>query len=164
LWRSPEEACERILATLPYADLLKVNEIELALLTGSQDLDAASRSLLEQDLDLCVVTLGPDGSFFQVAEGGEYIPPFKVQAVDATGCGDAFVAGLLCQLIVGRDWRAQLSRARMREILRYANAVGALTALTQGVIPALPSAAQVADFLAQYSQSTDSNSQGELNA
>ncbi len=48
------------------------------------------------------------------------------------------------------DWRDQLSPARMREVLRYANAVGALTALTQGVIPALPTADQVDEFLAQY--------------
>jgi sugar/nucleoside kinase (ribokinase family) len=110
---------------------------------------------LEQDLDLCVVTLGPDGSFFQVDEGGEYVPPFTVRTVDATGCGDAFVAGLLCQLVVSRDWRTQLSRARMREILRYANAVGALTALTQGVIPALPTTEQVNKFLTQYDQENE---------
>jgi sugar/nucleoside kinase (ribokinase family) len=35
----------------------------------------------------------------------------------------------------------------MREILRYANAAGALTSMTQGVIPALPTAAQVEEFL-----------------
>ena len=150
LWRGPDEARERILVTLPHANLLKVNEVELALLTGSQDLDAGSRSLLEQGLDLCVVTLGPDGSFFQVPKGGEHVPPFKVQTVDATGCGDAFIAGLLCQLVVGKDWRAQLSRARMRDILHYANAVGALTALTQGVIPALPTAEQVDRFIQEY--------------
>ncbi len=100
--------------------------------------------------DLCVVTLGPDGSYFRVAEGGEFVPPFKVQAVDAVGCGDAFVAGLLCQLVVGADWHDQLSTARMREILHYANAVGALTALKQGVIPALPTAVMVDEFLSQY--------------
>jgi sugar/nucleoside kinase (ribokinase family) len=37
----------------------------------------------------------------------------------------------------------------MREVLRYANGVGALTALTLGVIPALPTAEQVAAFLGQ---------------
>jgi sugar/nucleoside kinase (ribokinase family) len=37
----------------------------------------------------------------------------------------------------------------MRDILRYANAVGALTSLTQGVIPALPTAAEVEEFLAE---------------
>lgn len=152
LWNSPQEAYDRIMATVPHVDLLKVNEVELALLAGSEDLDAASKALLKQGPDLCVVTLGPNGSFFRVAEGGEHVPPFKVQTVDATGCGDAFVAGLLCQLVVGADWREQLSPARMRGVLRYANAVGALTALTQGVIPALPTADQVDEFLAQYDE------------
>jgi fructokinase len=150
LWNDPDEAHDRIMATVPHVDLLKVNEVELALLAGSEDLDAASKALLEQGPDLCVVTLGPEGSYFQVAGGGEHVPAFKVQTVDATGCGDAFVAGLLCQLIAADDWRDQPSPARMREVLRYANAVGALTALTQGVIPALPTADQVGEFLAQY--------------
>jgi len=150
LWNSPQEAYDRIMATVPHVDLLKVNEVELALLAGSEDLDAASKALLEQGPDLCVVTLGPEGSYFQVAGGGEHVPAFKVQTVDATGCGDAFVAGLLCQLIAADDWRDRLSPARMREVLGYANAVGALTALTQGVIPALPTADQVDEFLAQY--------------
>jgi len=150
LWSSPEAAYEQVMATIPRTDLLKVNEVELALLAGSEDLDSASKTLLQMGPDLCVVTLGPDGSYFRVAEGGEHVPPFKVKAVDAVGCGDAFVAGLLCQLVVGVDWRAQLSMARMREILHYANAVGALTALKQGVIPALPTTAMVDEFLRQH--------------
>ena len=126
--------------------------MELALLAGSEDMDAASRVLVEQGPDLCVVTLGPDGSYFRVTEGGEHVLPFRVQTVDATGCGDAFVAGLLYQLVAGGDWRDQLSLARMRGVLRYANAVGALTSLTQGVIPALPTTAEVEEFLARYDE------------
>jgi fructokinase len=114
-------------------------------------LDAASKVLLEMGPDLCVVTLGPDGSFFQVAGGGEHIPAFRVQTVDAVGCGDAFVAGMLYQLVVEAEWRARLSPPHMRGILRYANAVGALTATKQGVIPALPTADQVHEFLSQHS-------------
>jgi fructokinase len=152
LWGSPHEAYGRILATIPYVDLLKVNEVELALLSGSEDLDAASKTLLEKGPDLCVVTLGPDGSYFQVAEGGEHVPAFRVKTVDAVGCGDAFVAGLLFQLVAGADWRDQLSVLRMRQVLRYANAVGALTALTQGVIPALPTAGRVDEFLTQHNR------------
>ena len=146
LW-SASEAYDRVISTLPHVHVLKVNEVELALLGGSEDLDAVSKSLLGQGPALCVVTLGPNGSFFQVAEGGEHIPAFKVQTVDAVGCGDAFVAGLICQLISDEDWRSQLSLARMREILRYANAMGAVTARTQGVIPALPTPGQVEEFL-----------------
>jgi fructokinase len=148
LW-SPAEAREQVLTTLPAVNLLKVNEIELDLLTGHSDPDRGSQALMAHGPDLCVVTLGPDGSFFRSAEGGEHVPPFRVKTVDATGCGDAFVAGLIWQLISGEEWREQLSVPRMRQVLRYANAVGALTSLTLGVIPALPTAAQVADFLAQ---------------
>jgi fructokinase len=149
LW-SRTEARDRVLATIPHVDLLKVNEIELALLAGSENLDTATQSLLDQGPELCVVTLGTEGSYFRVSAGGEHIPAFKVQTVDATGCGDAFIAGLLCQLVIDGDWRDKLSMLQMRKVLRYANAVGALTSLTQGVIPALPTQTQVDDFLAQY--------------
>lgn len=147
LW-SRDSARERVLATIPLVDLLKVNEIEVELLTGSGDPDTASKSLMALGPQLCVVTMGPDGSYFRVTGGGEYVPPFRVNTVDATGCGDAFIASLLCKLVLDADWREQLSVDRLRQILRYANAVGALTSLTQGAIPALPSTAQVNQFLA----------------
>jgi len=149
LW-GRSEARERVMATIPHVDVLKVNEVELDLLAESEDLGTATMALLERGPDLCVVTLGPEGSFFQVTGGGELVPPFRVPTVDATGCGDAFVAGMLCRLVAAEDWRDQLTLTRTREILRYANAVGALTSLTQGVIPALPVADQVDEFLAQY--------------
>lgn len=151
LW-GRQEARDRVMAMLPEVGLLKVNEVELELLTGSEDLDAGSKALLKEGPDVCVVTLGPNGSFFQVSEGGEHVPAFVVHTVDATGCGDAFVAGLLCQLVLGGNWRDQLSPGRLREVLLYANAAGALTAQNQGVIPALPSAAEVEEFLAQYGE------------
>ena len=94
------------------------------------------------------MTLGPDGSYFRVAAGGEAVPGFPVQTVDATGCGDAFIAGLLWQLVKEGDWHAQLTPERLRVALRYANAVGVLTATKQGVIPSLPAAAEVEAFLA----------------
>jgi fructokinase len=152
LWRGPEAAHERLMTIVPEVDLLKVNEIELEVLTGDSDPETASAQLLDLGPTLVVVTLGLEGSFFRVAEGAEHISAFPVETVDATGCGDAFIAGLLCQLVLGANWRDQLSVARMCEILRCANAVGALTALTQGVIPALPTADQVAEFLTQHAE------------
>ncbi|MCS7260284.1 MAG: PfkB family carbohydrate kinase [Anaerolineae bacterium] len=148
LWESPQQALEQIRAMIPHVDLVKVNEVELELLTGSQEV-STSRHLLELGPRLVVVTLGPLGSYFATAEGGEHVPPFQVEAVDATGCGDAFIAGLLWQLVAPGNWRAQLTAERLRAILRYANAVGALTATKVGVIPALPTAAEVEAFLSQ---------------
>jgi fructokinase len=99
--------------------------------------------------ELCVMTLGSEDDFFRVAGGGEPVAPFRVKAVDVTGCGDAFVAWLIRPLIRSGDWQEQLTVARMREVLRYANAVGTPTSMTLGVIPALPTSEQVDEFLVQ---------------
>jgi fructokinase len=150
LW-SREEAYERVMATIPLVDLLKINEMEVEILGGREDLPGVSRELLEMGPELVVVTLGPEGSFFQTADGGAFLEPFRVETVDATGCGDAFVAGLLTRLVQGGGWREKLTVDQLTEILRYANAVGALTSLVQGVIPALPTAEQVELFLDERS-------------
>jgi fructokinase len=149
LWESENEAYDRVLATVPYVNLLKVNETELNLLAGSDDLETATDALLDLGPDLCVVTIGAKGSYFSTKNDSEFIPGFEVETVDSIGCGDAFIAGTLSQLVRGGAWRDKLNPADLRNVLRYANAVGALTALSQGVIPALPRAHQVDEFLNQ---------------
>ena len=69
--------------------------------------------------------------------------------VDATGCGDAFIAGLLSQLVAADTPPGGLSLEDLKFFGRYANAVGALTTQTRGVIPALPSKNQVENLLRQ---------------
>jgi fructokinase len=96
---------------------------------------------------LVVVTLGELGSFFCSAAGCGFVPSFQVETVDAVGCGDAFIAGLLSRLLSQPDWRSRLDPDTLHSVLRYANAVGALTATKLGVIPALPTAAEVDEFL-----------------
>lgn len=150
LWTSPAEARRTIENMIPLVHLLKVNETELALLCGSENVDTGSAALRERGPQACVVTLGAKGSYFRVAEGGEYVPGFAVKAVDATGCGDAFVAALLVQILAASDWRERFGADDMRRFLRYANAAGALTAQKQGVIPALPTARQVDAFLEEH--------------
>ncbi len=153
LWTSLDEAVAAIEEMIPLVNLLKVNETELAILSGSDDLHRGSTRLLQMGPDLVVVTLGAKGSFFQAASSSGVVPPFAVDTVDSVGCGDAFTAGLLTCLVGDDDWREQLNPERLRQNLRYANAVGALTAQKKGVIPALPTANQVETFLLSVSDS-----------
>lgn len=150
LWASREQAKQRVMETLPLVDLVKVNEIELDLLTGSQEFESGTLYLLSHGPKLCIGTLGAEGSFFQNGQDSEFVPGFEVETVDATGCGDAFIAGLLTQLVKSSQTPEQFSAKELSKALRYANAVGALTALTQGVIPALPDSEQVEDFLSKH--------------
>ena len=154
LWASSNDAISRIETMIPQANLLKVNELELKLLSRKEIFDEtnpleACRVLLEQGPELIVVTLGDKGSYFCTQETHGFVPAFKVKTVDAVGCGDAFIAGLLTRLVQSSNWRERLNEQTLLEDFRFANAVGAITALTQGVIPALPSAKQVQDFLSQ---------------
>jgi fructokinase len=151
LWPCPAAALAQIRAMIPLVDLLKVNEVELALLAGEGETAVAIQSLLALGPNLCVLTRGKQGSYAQTQTDAVEVLAFSVPTVDATGCGDAFIAGVLFQLTQVADWLTQLEPTRLAAILRFANAVGALTAQTQGVIPALPTAVQVQTFLAHQS-------------
>lgn len=144
LWRSPRSALTQINALLPQADLLKVNEEELELLTNLTDIEKGSALVLARGPKLIVVTLGARGSYYRTTAKSGYIPGFKVTAVDSTGCGDSFTGALLFQLI-GHGMNNLDSR--IEQALEFANAAGAITATRRGAIPALPTAREVADFL-----------------
>jgi fructokinase len=155
LWPSPQLALDQIHALLPRASLLKVNEVELRLLAHLEEaepsrdwLESGTQALLALGPKLVVVTLGAHGSFFATPTGSGFVPAFRVHTVDATGCGDAFLAGLVTRLLTGPAWQEHLEPARLLGDLRFANAVGAITSQTQGAIPALPTKSQVEQFLA----------------
>ena len=150
LWPDPGAAIEAIRALLPLAHVVKVNEDELRLLTGADDPDAGGAALLAAGPALVVITLGAHGSAYRSATAAGFVPAFGVETVDAIGCGDAFMAGVLAGLLDDASdgaWSARLDDAHLRPILRYANAVGAMTATRPGALPALPTADEVATFL-----------------
>jgi fructokinase len=65
---------------------------------------------------------------------------YEVNAVDTTGAGDAFVAGLLTGLL--ENEAAWEKEAELQRVLRFANACGALATTRRGAIPALPTRAE----------------------
>lgn len=152
LWDSPEQARREILGGMPYANLVKVNEGELEFLTGTTDLAAGSEKLLSYGPTLVIVTLGGEGSYFHARGVAGRAPVYAVQPVDTTGSGDGFVAGLLSGCLAYLTPHQPFvvpDHATLAGWCRFANAVGALTALTHGAIPSLPTREQVEAFLAR---------------
>ncbi len=148
LWASPAHAVKAIRAILPLVDILKVNAAELALLTEERlTLDAAARQLLSLGPTLVVTTLGADGCHAATAKLSLEVAGFAVNTVDASGCGDAFVGGLIAQLLQTAHGGQDLTAPTLQQALLFANAAAALTATRRGVIPALPTTAAVHDFL-----------------
>jgi sugar/nucleoside kinase (ribokinase family) len=90
---------------LPELDYLLPNDDQVLALTGANDLEAGCRALLERGVGCVAATRGTDGVFLVDENGHESIPAFEIEAVDTTGCGDAFSAGFLRGLGLGRDRR-----------------------------------------------------------
>jgi fructokinase len=145
LWPSADTARAGMLAGWQHAELAKVSEEELAFMTGETDLAAGARAVWHDRLRLLVVTCGAQGCHYFTRDGASgAIPGFRVQAVDTTGAGDGFVAGLLAGLL---DCGLQWDQRQLEAALRFGNAVGALTTTERGAIPALPTRAAVEAFI-----------------
>ena len=87
---------EEKLKAFPYIDILKANEHEMETLTGQTDPRKAAQMLSEWGVKEVLLTLGDKGSL--IYSGGVFyeIPAYPVAVpVDATGCGDTYMAGYL---------------------------------------------------------------------
>jgi fructokinase len=151
LWPDRAAARDGLLLAIGQAQLVKISDEELRFLTGSDDPSAARRELWHDRLELMVVTLGSAGCVYFTREDEGVVVGCSVAAVDATGAGDGFVAGLLHGFIADRGIAGD--PARLRELCRFANAVGALTTTERGAIPALPTRDRVLALLERQSES-----------
>jgi sugar/nucleoside kinase (ribokinase family) len=90
---------------LPELDYLLPNGEQVLALTGAEELEEGCRALVERGVGCVAATRGAEGVLIVDRDGAEPVPAFEVEAVDTTGCGDAFSAGFLRGLGLGRDRR-----------------------------------------------------------
>jgi sugar/nucleoside kinase (ribokinase family) len=88
-----------------HLDYLLPNDDQVLGLTGEDELLAGCRELLGRGVGCVAATRGAQGALVVDAEGAQQVPAFDVDVVDTTGCGDAFSAGFLRGLALGRGRR-----------------------------------------------------------
>ena len=137
MWKDRDEALEWAARMIPKSDVLKVSDDETDLLLKTRDPAIASQELLKRGPRLVLVTLGARGAYFACAAGSGRVPAPKVNAIDTTGAGDAFVAGLLRGIIdLGEQPFVEVEG--VRKVVRTACAAAALTTEAIGAVAALP--------------------------
>ena len=94
---------EWIAPALPHLDYLLPNDEQAIGFTGEPDLEAACRALVAKGVGCVAATCGADGVLLVDADTVDQVPAFEVDVIDTTGCGDAFSAGFLRGLALGRD-------------------------------------------------------------
>lgn len=94
-----------IAPALAELDYFLPNREQVLALTGANELEDGCRALIERGVGCVAATCGADGVMVVDEQGADTVPAFEVEAVDTTGCGDAFSAGFLRGLSLGRDRR-----------------------------------------------------------
>lgn len=88
---------------LPHLDYLLPNDEQVLGLTGETDLEAGCRALVDRGIGMVAATRGPDGVIAVDADSVTGVPAFEIDPVDTSGCGDAFSAGFIRGLMLGRS-------------------------------------------------------------
>jgi fructokinase len=144
LWESTEAAREAIDPLFDRSRIVKLSGDEIAPLLGTDDSGEAADLLLDRGTALVFISLGPDGAFYASKEFSGSVPAFEVEAVDATGAGDAFLAAVLVHLS-GEAWNEKA----VREATMRGSAAGALACTGYGAMGALPTKGELERFMAR---------------
>lgn len=133
---------------LSLVDYIVPNELEAQFLTGmkwgrDQQIRKIAKRLLGMGVKNVVITLGLKGLFFKNVYEEFWMKAFKVNVVDTTAAGDAFLGGLAVALSGNKP---------IREALKFANGAGALATTKLGAQPSLPSRRELETFLARMKE------------
>lgn len=125
-------------------DIATPNETELSILTGmstdtTSDVVLAGERLLEMGVGEVVATIGSKGAVHIDRSGSTSYPSLLVDAVDTTGAGDAFNAGLVVGLSEGQG---------LAESIRLGTQAGAYCVTQLGVLDGLATKDQLAALVA----------------
>ena len=119
-WRDDLRQC------LPYLDYFVPSLHEVSdLFPGESAPESLAQRLLESGARVVALKMGERGSLVTDGRQTHHVAPFAVEAVDATGAGDAFAAGFLAGILSGFS---------LLEAARLGNATGALVVTQVGTI------------------------------
>ena len=139
VWNSERTVKRLYRRMLNLSHIATFSQEEAEFIFDTDNPEIAAETALGYGVEVVGIKLGADGALVETAEGQSLcVPAFEVKAVDTTGAGDGWNAGLLVGLLNGQD---------LETCATVANAVGALVATKHGAITALPYKQELSDFL-----------------
>lgn len=123
-----------IMPAVPYADAVHCNEMEAMNVTGSETVERAVEVFLNSGVKLVLITSGHEGAHLETKSMTISQPTFSIEAIDPTGAGDAFCAGIIYKMIEWGNYRDldKLPQDKLVEMLMFAQAAGASAAAGVG--------------------------------
>lgn len=137
LWKSETEGVEMMSTLIPTADIMKISEEELELITGESDMELGAKEFLVQGVSVVIVTLGPKGCMIFTNDFNFELPTYDTKVIDTTGSGDSFFGAFLSKVVLSNKKPNELTEDELKEFADFANAAGAICATKMGAIPAI---------------------------
>jgi fructokinase len=146
LWKDEVLLRNTIFELMEDVDVLKLSEEELEFLSGDTDISILEKWMEEYHLSLLFLTKGAEGSIVFTKSGSSEVKAMKIETVDTTGAGDAFVSGFLYCLNKREDALSSITLKEATQIARFASISGGLAASQKGAMTALPTLEQVQEI------------------
>lgn len=145
LWNGKTEVfVKKCLSYVERAHLCKFSEEESLLLSGADRIEAACDRFHEIGAGIVMVTLGKEGALVSHLGKKKVVRSHKVNAVDTTGAGDAFIGCMLYQIAaLGDPFDILEDFNLLLKMVKKANKAGALTTTQFGAIDALPTRSEL---------------------
>jgi len=135
-WGSEALARQRLMAAIATADVVKLNLEEGAFLFEQSEPAAIAEKLFRLGIKLVCISLGKAGAQFFTPLAQATHAGFKIEPVDATGAGDAFLAGICVFLSEQTRPLESLTTDDLEHMAAFANGCGALVATRLGAMEA----------------------------
>ncbi len=136
LWNSVKEAKKIIVSVLDKCDILKVSKEELKFITEKSDIESGIKLIRNNyNIPYIFVTDGNKGSYSYHSKL-EYTEAYKVETVDTTGAGDAFVAGILYNF--NKVEKKRIDDEFIKKATQFANYLASQAVTHKGAMTSLP--------------------------
>jgi fructokinase len=142
---------KRLKYLIPLVDVLKLSDDDLAWLTGTRMIEDGISRLGYNHAGLVIVTEGAKGA--RAIWRGETIrvPCPDVEVAETTGCGDAFIAGVISKLApLERSGVAEMTPVFLKNTLVWANACASIVATRYGAANSMPRVPEVEEFMRSH--------------
>lgn len=139
VWDATGQWMKTLAPSLPYAEYFLPSLAEAQKITGLDDPKDVAQALLDSGVKVVGLKLGESGALIKTADSEFTVKAFRVDPVDGTGSGDAWVAGFLCGILQGWD---------LERTANFANAVGALCVTAMGATTGIRSMEATRRFMA----------------
>ncbi len=149
LWKSKEQAVEKMRSLLKFVDIIKVSDDEALLLTGENNIELAAKNLLDCGIGIVLVTLGEKGAYYLTEYASGYCEAFTGDVADTNGAGDTFT-GTFLALAEDFDALKRNENGVLYDTVRFSCAAAGLSTRRSGAIPAMPAKEETEQFILRY--------------